>query len=430
MVWNMILGVYESIKVIPREFGEVAQLYHFDFWRKMRRIYVPAALPRLVEQAILSWSIGLFYLVTSEIFSTGLAEYQVRYGIGVAMIHFAQLGGIYYALALGVFVSFVILTRFLFFRPLEKYSTRFMRQQVQPPKTSIEKRAIGWLEVALPRKKARFDTKGFLVEKGRAVRVPKVHKKRYDISRIYSAIGIAILIAIAYVIASNRALMGYEVAVLESLVATFARVWFAFLVSLLIAIPVCVYIVFISRRTQQYMLLFQIVASIPATVLLPAIALAVGGGALHGELVAFVIFLLSGIWYVIFSVVASVKVLPSNIFEVQKAFGVKGSNAWKNIYIKAITPGLITGAVTGIAAEWNASIVAEFFTTSGISGSSNVLSQVGVGIGKFLDVSLAMPGNSGLVPMAIALLNLVVMILLINTFLWKRLYKKLAGVYS
>ena len=116
------------------------------------------------------------------------------------------------------------------------------------------------------------------------------------------------------------------------------------------------------------------------------------------------------------------------IMEVKKVFGVEKWKAWKNIYIKALLPGLVTGSVTAIAAEWNASIVAEYFTTTGIGGSgSGVISSVGIGMGKFLDLSLA-SGNFEM--MLLGLLNLTAMILLINTFIWKRVYKRVSDVYK
>src|SRR5208282_2191409 len=103
----------------------------------------------------------------------------------------------------------------------------------------------------------------------------------------------------------------------------------------------------------------------------PLIVRALGSG--HGEHVAFVIFFLSGIWYVIFGMIAATRTLPSNIFEVQKVFGVRGKLAWTKIYLKALLPGFITGAITGIAAEWNASIVAEYFTASGAGASASTV---------------------------------------------------------
>ncbi|MDE1823436.1 MAG: hypothetical protein KGH50_03865, partial [Candidatus Micrarchaeota archaeon] len=111
-------------------------------------------------------------------------------------------------------------------------------------------------------------------------------------------------------------------------------------------------------------------------------------------------------------------------------------NAWKNVYVKALLPGLITGSITAIAAEWNASIVAEYFTSSGISGLTGVYTQVGsmvlfgrtipLGIGYLLDGALV---NGQLVVMGFAIFNLVVMIIVINRLVWKRMYSQIARTY-
>src|SRR5208282_4936157 len=119
--------VYESIKTLPNEVFEVVQLYHFDFWSRLRKIYIPASFPRIVEQSLLSWSIGLFYLVTSEIFSLGNSSNlcaggtcQVTYGIGVWLLRngpTASGGSLTnYLIGISVFIIFVIATRFLFFK--------------------------------------------------------------------------------------------------------------------------------------------------------------------------------------------------------------------------------------------------------------------------------------------------------------------------
>jgi len=100
--------------------------------------------------------------------------------------------------------------------------------------------------------------------------------------------------------------------------------------------------------------------------------------------------------------------------------------AWKKIYIYAILPGLITGAVTGIAAEWNASIVAEYFTSTGI-GNGAVLTSVSIGIGKLLDLSL---DNGNMVLMLLALLNFTIMIVIINRLVWKRLFNRIEDIYK
>ncbi|MHB1829876.1 MAG: ABC transporter permease subunit [Candidatus Micrarchaeaceae archaeon] len=427
MIWNIIFGVYEAVKTIPNEFIELADIYHFDFWSKLRRVYLPASMPRIVEQSILSWAIGLFYLVTSEIFSTGNASYKVTYGIGSALPGLAAQGIVPYATAVIVFIAFVIATRFLFFRPWENYATRYMRSngagksKLDFPR--YEKLALDWIGQKIPRNRAVFDQEGFSIGAVKHTRrMQAAEEKTAGGGKFYPAIAVIIAFVVGYAIMSNGTLRGYEMTVLPALAASFVRVWLAFVVMLAITIPVCIYLIFVAKRSSNYMVFFQIVASVPATILLPALVF----GLPHGEPVAFAVFILSGIWYVIFGIMASARTLSNSVFEIRKIFGVTGKNAWKNIYLKAILPGLITGSVTGIAAEWNASIVAEYYTSGGISGST-VISSVGTGIGKLLDTAIA---SGGLELMAIALLNLVVMIILIDTFVWKRYYKKIAKVYS
>ena len=435
MLWNIAFGVYEAVKALPNQYIEVAQLYSMSRLDRIRKIFVPAAMPRVVEQSVLSWAIGLFYLVTSEIFSTGNANYQVQYGIGVAIANLAASGNYqYYAIAIAVFIAFVIATRFLFFMPLEKHFSAYNETSGQQRRG----RSIHFV-MALKRsmrmpnrivdigKGARIVSKaGGAVKRVEvfSIKKPRIGKTGRTLAKAGAVSAAAV--TLYAIVTFYPWVIGAESEVIVDLAASFARVWVAFLAILLVSVPLSVYLVFMSRHRGSYVLLFQVVASIPATVLLPAIVVELSGAPMSGELVAFVVFFLSGIWYVVFSIIASTRTLPSSVFEVRSVFGVKGFAAWRRIYLKAILPGLITGAVTGIAAEWNASIVAEYFTTSGISGT-NVISSVGTGIGKLLDLSL---GNGNLALMVIALVNLTVMIILINTFVWKRLYSSLAKVYG
>ena len=83
MAWNITFGVYEAVKSIPADMLEIARISHLSKFQMIRSIYAPAAMPRIAYQSSLSWSIGLFYLVTSEIFSAGSKNFAVTYGIGV-----------------------------------------------------------------------------------------------------------------------------------------------------------------------------------------------------------------------------------------------------------------------------------------------------------------------------------------------------------
>ena len=447
MLWNMIFAVYEAIRTLPNEISEVSELYRLSLLQRLRKIYIPAAMPRLVEQSALSWAIGLFYLVTSEIFSTGSSVYTVTHGIGVALTQLAVSGSLaYYAVGLAVFILFVILTRFLLFAPLENYYAR--RRAAAGMRPAHRQHGIHLRPVAI------FGEMQHLYRESLGIR-PKRHLKKHLVGPppqpvphketvwwhkyYYTLLFLIAVVALLFITGNiNQTTLSYESLVLSALVASFARVWLAFVVILVVSVPLCVYIIFMSKRLSRYITIIQVVASIPATIVLPLIAYAFAGNPMQGEIVAFVIFFLSGIWYVMFGALANSRDLPDNLLEIKKVFHVNRLAAWKKIYTMAIIPGLVTGAVTGIAAEWNASIVAEYFTNAGISGST-VISSVHTGIGRLLDISLSSaPGatingivvSQPLLLMAIALINLTVMIVLINTFVWKRLYRKVADIYK
>ena len=433
MIWNIIFAVYEAVKTLPAEYGEVAALYKLGRWQRFSRVYIPAAVPRLVEQSELSWAIGLFYLVTSEIFSTGSSAYSVHYGIGVALTQLATSGNYTsYALGLVVFLAFVLLTRELLFKRIERrLEGKSLMQKPHQLHAGIMHRYRLFRELerlSMPRHRHEHQ----MQEKGKkaaagaeAGAVPQLRPERSR-WKYYTLLLAVVLAALFVAGAINRTTVTYEGLTLASLAVSFARIWLTFAVIIIVAVPLCVYLIFFAKKIAAYLTLFQVLASIPATIILPVIAVALAGYMFHSNLVALSVFFLSGIWYVIFSILAAARSLQSDVFDVRRLFGVKGLSAWKTIYMKAIMPGLVTGAVTAIAAEWNASIVAEYFTSTGI-GNGTLVSSVGIGIGKLLDTSLA---NGNLTLMAIALVNLTVMIILINTFVWKKLYKGVSEVYK
>lgn len=442
MIWNITFGVYESVRTIPQELIEVGRIFNLSTFDRYKKILIPASMPRVVEQSILSWSIGLFYLVTSEIFSTGNANYTVKYGIGVALTNLAFSGNFAeYFIGIGIFIGFVIVTRLLFFGYLKK---RFNRHTVQEKRNEEETNKSG-LTTALERISPFSKVNLSIIQKNvigirnrfvrpvssqsRKVRKKPVKESQRDWSYYKQLVYAAIVLIVIYVLYSYRAYAGmfysYEYQILLALGASLVRIWFAFAVIFAISLPVGIYLVFISKRSNFYLLLFQILASIPATILLPLIAISLKNAPYHNELVAFIVFFLSGIWYMVFSIVSNRTTISNSVYEVKGIFGVKGKEAWKDIYLKAILPGMITGAITAIAAEWNASIVAERFTTTAV-GNGTVITSVNVGLGKLLDVSLA---NGNLALMVLCLINLTIVIVVINKFVWKKLYNKVLTPY-
>jgi len=405
----------------------VSEVFQLRPIEKLRKVLVPAAMPKVVEQSMLSWAIGLFYLVTSEIFSTGSAQYAVKYGIGSALSQLAFSGNLTaYVLGIAVFVVFVVVTRLVFFRYLEnRFIQRTKAKHSVPSQLRLRAGVLGG---AVER---RFEIAGKIFgkrikafERTEAREAKRIHR----INRNGSAAVVTVLVvAVLAVLLLVKGVAAQEAQVLYSMAFSLGRIWLAFALTLAVSVPLGIYIVFMSKREESYMTLFQILASIPATILLPAIVIGLKGVPGEGELVAFFIFFLSGFWYMLFSIVSTKSSIQQSWTEAKQVFQVKGKKAWKYFYLKAILPGLVTGGITAIAAEWNASIVAEYFTASGIGGVGNAVTSVGIGLGKLLDLALA-SGNIQL--LALALINLTIIIILINRLFWKRLYNRVMAVYK
>lgn len=423
MVWNIGFGAYEAIRTMPKEYAEAAEVFQLGPIAKLRKVLIPAAMPKVIEQSTLSWAIGLFYLVTSEIFSTGSSQYAVKYGIGSALAGLAFSGNLVaYAIGIGVFIIFVVVTRLVFFRYLERRFVHRTAKHRRPLELKFNNRALESVEKRFAVAGKIFGRKIRAIERGEAREAHRIHRIMRNGNLVVLAV---LLLAVVVVLVFFKGLATEEAGVLYSMAFSLGRIWLAFAVTLAVSVPLGIYIVFMTKREEAYMTFFQILASIPATILLPAIVIGLRGVPGAGEIIAFTIFFLSGFWYMLFSIVSTRASMQQSWEEAKEVFQVKGKNAWRLFYLKAILPGLITGGITAIAAEWNASIVAEYFTTSGISGGT-VVSQVGTGLGKLLDLTLS-SGNIQL--MVLCLINLTIVIIIVNRLLWKRSYNKIMSVY-
>ena len=331
-----------------------------------------------------------------------------------------------------MFICFVVVTRFTLFSYMERRFKRHISGYKKESSASRQmSRAFAPLFLAINRQ-MRSIARSSSHTSVKSANLKKIKKeaqiptqnaadsKKTNAKHIIYAL--AALAAIIYVYFNIRVAYD-EYNILVAMLFSLARIWLAFLAIALITIPVSIYLIYISKRSSSYLTLFQILASIPATILLPIIVIALKG---NGNIVAFVVFFISGIWYMIFSMFAMKSQISPSVFEVKSIFGVKGWRAWKEIYLKSILPGFITGGVTAIAAEWNASIVAERFTST-VIGNGNVITEVNIGLGKLLDVSLA---NNNIWIMMLGLINLTIVIILINRLFWKRLYSRIESVYK
>ncbi|MDE1804676.1 MAG: ABC transporter permease subunit, partial [Candidatus Micrarchaeota archaeon] len=311
MSWNISFGVYEAVKAIPQEINEIASLYRFSFLERVRRIYIPSALPRIAYQSSLSFSIGIFYLATSEIFSTGSNIFAVTNGIGVEIANIASQGSfppLQYLAVIMAFVAAVIVTRLLILEPFLSYSERFSlaekavmgrRSRVLGFYTEISSVLRKALRRVIPRRRRRQKQVPIPL-------LPQV-RKQYRLVRhkhfkhIYATI-IVLLAVLAIALLMNTSQVPTEIAVLLALGASFLRVWGTYLVSAAIAVPLGILISQSRRLFSPILSILQVVAAIPATILLPALIALLAGTPYFGESTAFAVIFISMIWYLLFSV--------------------------------------------------------------------------------------------------------------------------------
>jgi len=135
-VWNMALSFYQSLKTIPQDLDEAAEMLHLSPWQKFWRLEVPFAMPGLLWNAMMSMSASWFFVVASEAISVSNQNIHLP-GIGsyvYVAIKDKNIDAIFYAIAAMVIVIF--LYDQLLFRPLVKWAEKFKMEHVGDEKTS------------------------------------------------------------------------------------------------------------------------------------------------------------------------------------------------------------------------------------------------------------------------------------------------------
>ena len=80
-VWNMAFSLYSSLKNIPREMQEAAQLYRLSWWQRFRQLELPYAAIGLVWNSMMSVAGGWFSLMACEMFVLGNRDLRLP-GLG------------------------------------------------------------------------------------------------------------------------------------------------------------------------------------------------------------------------------------------------------------------------------------------------------------------------------------------------------------
>jgi NitT/TauT family transport system permease protein len=200
--------------------------------------------------------------------------------------------------------------------------------------------------------------------------------------------------------------------VLVSALATLLRTVAALLIGVAWTVPVGVAIGMNPRLAERAQPIVQMVASIPATALFPALLLIVlrlPGGL---NLAAVGLMLLGTQWYILFNVIAGAMAIPSDLREASAIYQLRGWRRWRYLILPAIFPSLVTGLITASGGAWNASIVSEYVTFNNHTYST-------VGLGALIAGSA---NNAQFALLLAATLTMAAIVVAINRLVWRRLY--------
>ncbi|MGA2845658.1 MAG: ABC transporter permease subunit [Candidatus Acidiferrales bacterium] len=421
-VWNMTFSFYSSLKSIPREMREVAQVYRWSWWQRFTQMELPYAAIGLVWNSMMSVAGGWFFLMACEMFILGNRDLRLP-GLGSYLQTAANAGDTRAIVwGLGVMIGIIVLIDQLIWRPVIAWSEKFKFEQVEsvePPRSFVldflqRSKVLPFLARVAVRPLREYVSLYFANRHAAAGENGKPGSMGKWISR---ALLTAMLAGLAYAFVKMSILLaGLTIAEVRGIFvgagATLLRVAFTLVLAGLWTIPVGVIVGLKPKLSAIAQPLAQIAASVPATALFPIILLVLiraGGGLGIGSIV---LLLLGTQWYILFNVIAGAMAIPTDLKEVCNVFRFDKLERWRELYLPAIFPYLVTGFVTASGGAWNASIIAEYFRFKGHTYTVTGLGSV---------ISNATDTGNFRVLMAATIL-MAAMVVTINRLLWRRLY--------
>jgi len=157
----------------------------------------------------------------------------------------------------------------------------------------------------------------------------------------------------------------------------------------------------------------KILASVPATALFPVFVLALIALPFGLNGTAILLMLLGTQWYVLFNVIAGASALPQDLRDIATMFKISVWFRWRTLILPALFPYIVTGLITAAGGAWNASIVAEYT-------QFNKQTYSVTGLGSIIAQSTA-SGNYAM--LLAATLTMILVVLFLNRFFWRRLYR-------
>jgi NitT/TauT family transport system permease protein len=428
-VWNMAFSFYSSIKSIPRELREAADINRFSWLQRLVQLELPYAAIGLVWNSIMSVAGAWFTLMACEMFHFGTKDFRLP-GLGSYLQTAAdRKSGNAIAWGLVTMIAIIVAIDQLIWRPLIGWSDKFKFEQVESTQHIRSPLLHLFTHSNALATIARHTTQPL----NEAIYIKLANRRRQQVVRhathpeptanrgsqiatwlFLAIVAAGVLFAALRAIELVRPVTGPQyLELLKGAGATFLRVNFSLVLAAAWTIPVGVAIGSHPRLARLAQPLAQIAASVPATALFPVVLLVLvrlGGGLGIGSIA---LMLLGTQWYILFNVIAGAMAIPTDLKEVATLFRFSTADRWKKLILPGIFPFLVTGMVTASGGAWNASIFAEYFTLDGKTLTT-------LGLGEQINAATA-NGEFPIILLGTILISL--MVVTTNRLLWRRLYR-------
>jgi NitT/TauT family transport system permease protein len=417
--WNLAFSVYESLTTIPEDLTVAVKSSGASGLVRWRRLLLPACVPRLTYNSMLSWAAGWYFLIASEVITVGPRSYTLP-GLGSYIGTAIERGAWGLAGAgIGTLACVIILLHIFVWSPLEFWGRRFRYEYASRTEAVGTPRALALIARAPLLRRAWFRTVDRTAWAGGAIAALFSFVFTLPIVRLLLGLAaVAAAGAIGYggirtALTLARPLPPEAAQIPLALLYSFLRLTAAYVISLAWTVPLAYWLSRSPRRSARVLPIVQVAASMPATAFFPLIVAAILGVHL-GMNVASVILILTGMqWYLLLNLVAGALAMPEDLRELAAASNVGDWMYFRRFFLPVAMPSLITGSITAWGGGWNALIIAEWVTAKG-----HVYETPGVG--SLLDRFTYVDGNLQMITLVIV--TIVIAVTALNRLVWRPLY--------
>lgn len=441
-VWNMTFSFYQSLKMLPNEFTELSKIYRLGPFKTIFKIEIPYTLPSLIWNTIMSFAGGWFFISLCEYIVLGEKLYILP-GLG-SFVRLAIEQNKTKEIVAGTIsmVLLLILVDRIIWKPLLIWSQDFKLEMVKSPLSLSPDDSLVYRLIRASRitkffsnllylLKKRIYIKRFLLPKFQipenTVTVETFGEERKLKELFHKLISLlpTIFIYILVIYLSFRffhasfgmiASVGFEswIKVLVSGLLTFLRVLATVVISSVIMVPLGVYIGMNPNISKRVSGVIQLLSAFPYPMLYPLLAdLFVKKMHISPSILAVFLMLFGSQWYILYNTIAGASKIPSDFVEMSKIFALPKFYFWFKVIIPTIFSDLVTGWLTAYGGAWNTSIVAEY-----IPVKDEIIKTDGLGA-----LIMDSAENLNFPLLTVSTLTMIFIVVIVNNFIWKRLYR-------